>query len=466
MRNFSILFLVLLLFSNITAQSHSDQKTVLKNINVINTEKGTLEPNRTIIIENDKIYEVGPADSVDIKDSWKIIDGTGKYIIPGLWDSHVHLSYLGRDILPVLVAYGVTGVRDLGSILPEVSAWEQQINQGKLLGPKIKATGYNIESGEWLDAANEIINSSDLLKRFKIFEAAPRLRVDNPEDARKAVDSLIALGSDIIKFRNLKKENFLALAESAEKKNIPLVGHAPKGISLAQAAEAGLASVEHSETILNSFSDLDSLQRVEQYQKIKDAGLMFSPTLIADYSSKLSTGEQMYEAIIDSVGQKDPRNKYITAPLRNMWNLAYETRSLDGSMDWKPFFEKSENLLKEAYRSGVEFLVGTDLGVILVYPGSSLHEEMILMQDKLEMEPADVLQAATLNPAKFFNVEDSLGTVEAGKYADLVILAQNPLQDIKNIKNIEGVFVNGKYLDRRNLDKILNGTRKEKNKEE
>ncbi|WP_083961607.1 amidohydrolase family protein [Salinimicrobium terrae] len=449
-------FCLLVLSTMIMAgQSGNVPKIAIKNVNIMNTKEGTLQPDQTVIIQNDKISEIGPTDSMEIKDGWKIIDGNDKYLIPGLWDSHVHLSYLGPEVLPVLVAHGITAVRDLGSILPEVHQWEKRIKDGQLLGPRIKATGYNIESGEWLDAANKIINSSDLLRSYGIFEAAPRLRVENSQDAQRAIDSLIDLGSDIIKFRNLKRENFIALAAYAEKKNIPLVGHSPKEITLGEAAKAGLASVEHSETILNSFQGMDSLQRLEEYQKIKEAGTMFSPTMIADYKTKLSTGEEMLEAITDTIGEKDPRNRLITPPLRKMWKFAYETRSLGSSTDWGPFFEKSEKLLKESAQSGVEFLAGTDLGVVLVYPGSSLHEEMILMQEELEMSPGEVLKSATLNPAKFFGMEDILGTVEAEKYADLVILSNNPLEDIKNVKEIDGVFLRGKFFSRTELDQIL-----------
>ncbi len=140
-----------------------------------------------------------------------------------------------------LVAYGITSVRDLGSIVPEIHDWQKRIDEGSLVGPRIKSAGYNIESGQWLDAVNKMIDSSQLLKSYHLFTIAPRLRVDNAQHAQEAVDSLIQLRSDMIKFRNLGRESFFALAKAAKQKGILLVGHSPKGVSLAEASDAGMA---------------------------------------------------------------------------------------------------------------------------------------------------------------------------------------------------------------------------------
>lgn len=427
----------------------------LKQITIVDVETGSLILNQTVVVYQEIIIKVGPSESVSIPKNSIVINGRGKYLIPGLWDSHVHLSYIGASTLPVLVAYGITGVRDLGSIVPEVNEWQERIRKGSLVGPRIKVAGYNIESSEWLDAANQIINSSELLKAYHLFTIAPRLRVSNAEDARKAVDSLINMGSDVVKFRNLGRESFFALAKAARQKGILLVGHSPKGVSLAEASDVGIASIEHGETIANSLSQLDSLERASQLKRLIQNGTMLTPTLIADYRAKLSSSKAMYAAIVDSSGSKDYRNKFISPPLRKMWQLAYDTKNLDSSTDWKSLLNASDLKLKQAYQLGVQMLAGTDLGVILVYPGSGLHEELIMMVENLGMSPAQALKTATLNPAKFFNMDNKLGTIKVQNHADMVVLNSNPLIDIHNTQQINAVILNGKYMNRKSLDRLL-----------
>lgn len=139
-----------------------------------------------------------------------------------------------------------------------------------------------------------------------------------------------------------------------------------------------------------------------------------------------------------------------------MWQLAYDTRDLGGFTDWKPLLNKSDLQLSKANNLGVQILAGSDLGVILVYPGSGLHEELALMVEKMGMTPAQALKAATFNPAKFFNLDKKLGTIKVQNFADMVVLNSNPLKDIHNTQNIHAVILNGKYLHRKSLNKIMN----------
>lgn len=453
MKRLLVFYCCLFCLGNLNAQSK--KVLALTHITVVDVETGRLIPDQTVVVSKGIIIKVGFSDSIAIPRNSKLINGTGKYLIPGLWDSHVHLSYMGASTLPVLVAHGITGVRDLGSIVPDVNDWQKKISNGSLIGPRIKVAGYNIESAEWLDAANQIINSSELLKSYHLFSIAPRLSVSNPDDARKAVDSLITMGSDIVKFRNLGREAFLALAKAARQKGILLVGHSPKGVSLAEASDAGMASIEHGETIAKSLLPLDSITRANHLKRLVQNGTMLTPTLIADYRTKLSSGNSMYAAIVDSSGSKDPRNRFISSTLRKMWQLAYDTRNLDSSTDWKVLLIASDSQLKKAYQLGVQMLAGTDVGVILVYPGSGLHEELIMMVENLGMTPAQALKTATLNPAKFFRMDDKLGTIKVQNYADMVLLDSDPLKDIRNTQHINAVILNGKYMSRKSLNGLL-----------
>jgi imidazolonepropionase-like amidohydrolase len=422
---------------------------------IVDVQRGNLIQDQTILIYDNKIESIGETGQVKVPAGSKIINASGKFLIPGLWDAHVHLSSLGACTLPVLVAYGITSVRDLGSILSEIDTWQTVMKEGKLVGPRIKAAGYTIESGGWLDAAERILASSKELRKYNIFALTPRLRVDDESDAKKAVDSLIRMGSDFVKFRNLGGHNFFALARECERRGMLLVGHAPQGVSLGAASNAGLASIEHGETISNSLLNSDMKTREGEFKILARNGTMLTPTLIADYRSKLSSPAVMEIVIGDTNGTVDPRNKLISNRLRSIWQFAYDSRYLNESEDWESFFRRSALDLREAYKCNVPMLVGTDLGVILVYPGSSVHEEMALMAEKLSMSPASVLRAATVNPARFFNMLGSLGTIEPGKLADLVLLDGNPLSDIKNTQLINGVIANGKYFEKQALNELL-----------
>lgn len=301
-----ILFLFCFFYlSDLSAQSNKPAYLALIHITIVDVERGKLVSDQTVLIYKEKITAVGSSKSISIPKGSTIINGAGKYLIPGLWDSHVHLSYLGASTLPVLVANGITSVRDLGSIVPEIHDWQKRIREGSLVGPRIKSAGYNIESGQWLDAVNKMIDSSELLKSYHLFTIAPRLRVENAQDAKEAVDSLILMGSDMVKFRNLGRENFFALAKAAKQKGILLVGHSPKRVSLAEASDAGMASIEHGETIFNSLSELDSLTTANQLKRLIQNGTMLTPTLIADYRSKLSSSNAMLASITDSSVKQD-----------------------------------------------------------------------------------------------------------------------------------------------------------------
>lgn len=452
---FLLTLLVIVIQCNQSEPPSNIQPIAFIHATIVDVENGNLIPDQTILIYENKIGAIGKSGSIEIPSGSKLINATGKFLIPGLWDAHVHLSYLGACALPVLVAYGVTSVRDLGSLLPEIHTWQAMINDGRLIGPRMKATGYNIESGGWLDAATRLMESSETLRKYRFFELAPRLRIDNPADAEKAVDSLIRMGSDVVKFRNLGSTGFFSLARESRRRGMPLVGHAPQELSLAEASNAGMASIEHGETVSNSLANLNSEKKADQFKTLARNQTMITPTLTGDYFSKLSTPEEMKAAITDTAGAIDPRNKFISDKLRTIWQLAYDSRYLNGEQDFRSFFQRSAMHLREAYKATVPMLAGTDLGVILVYPGSSLHEEMALMVEKIGMSPADALQTATMHPAKFFNMQDSLGTIQTGKLADLILLDANPLSDIRNTRRINAVVLNGQYFDKSALNNFL-----------
>jgi len=463
MKSTVALLLIFLLPAFLTAQrkrTWQPRHLVFTHVSVVDVANGHLLSNQTVVVKGKWITAVGPSGNIRIPRGSHVIEASGQYLMPGLWDAHVHLSYAGDCAPSILVAHGVTSVRDLGGALPDVRVWQRRITAGEMIGPRIKVTGPNVESARWLALATKLLESTEELKHYHPFDSSsPRLSVGNPQQAREAVAALARLGVDVVKFRNLGGNDFRVLAAEAKRRGILLVGHSPGDISLAEASDAGIASIEHGETISNRLVGINAQERTEQFARLARNGTMITPTLITDYRSKLSTAEEMRAALSDTTGSLDPLNGYVSRSLREMWQFAYDTRRFNGEQDWAAFFRRSAEDLRAAHRAGVQMMVGTDLGVILVYPGSSVHDEMALMVKQIEMSPADVLRAATLNSARFFKMEGTLGTLEPGKLADMVLLDANPLANISATRQIRGVVLGGRFLNRAVLDALLSKAR-------
>lgn len=460
MKSTGALSLIFLLPALLAAQAKPTRQPpplVFTHISVVDIANGNLLLNQTVVVVGKRIAAVGPSGSVRIPRGSRVIEASGRYLMPGLWDAHTHLSYAGDCVLSVLVAHGVTSVRDLGGALRDVRVWQRRIAAGDTLGPRIKVAGPNIESARWLALVTKLLESTEDLKQYsRLFHSSsPRLSVGNPQQARAAVATLARLGVDVVKFRNLGGADFRTLAAEAKRRGMLLVGHSPSDLSLAEASDAGMASFEHGETVSNRLVGVSEQNRAEQFARLARNNTMITPAPIADYRSTLSTDEEMRTAISDTTGSLDSRNAYVSRSLRETWQFAYDTRRFNGEQDWAAFFRRSAEDLRAAHRAGVQMMVGTDFGVIRVYPESSVHEEMALMVGQIGMRPAEVLRAATLNPARFSGMERSLGTVEPGKLSDLVLLDADPLSDIRATQRISGVVLAGQFLDRVTLDALL-----------
>jgi imidazolonepropionase-like amidohydrolase len=345
-----------------------------------------------------------------------------------------------------MAAYGVTNVRDLGGRFQDVQAWRAAMAEGRLTGPSIKAAGPNVESERWLTGATKLLESQADLKHYKPFEASPRLSIAGPEQARTAVDELAAMGVDVVKFRNLGGDSFRAFSTRARERKLPIAGHSASGLTLAEAAEAGQGSIEHGETVSNRLEKATPEERTAEFRRVARAGAMITPTLIADYVRTQSEAAQLR-----AIEQPGP---LVSASLLTLWRFGYDTRRFNGDKDWTSFFQRSAEDLRAAHAAGVPMMVGTDLGVLTIRPGISVHEEMALMVDRLGMSPAQVLQAASVNPGRFFG-ETSAGSIAPGARADLVLLDANPLTNISATQRIRGVTLRGRHLDRAALDRLV-----------
>ena len=449
---FTVTFLTFL----ISVLAHAVEPTlVLTHVAIVDVTGNPLQQDMNVIIEGKRILEIVPATN-SVPKSVRVIDGHGKYLIPGLWDMHVHTvfgDWLPKDenvILPLFVANGVTGVRDMGGDLEVLKVWRAQIDAGNLLGPRMVIAGLMLDGP---------------IPRFP--SSAP---IKSAADGRKAVDDLKQDGVDFIKIQSLiPREGYFAAADEAKKLGIPFVGHVPDSVRATEASDAGQKSIEHFTGVFEGCSLIeDELMKgpkgpgkfVAAFDDARANALIAKfarnqtwqvPTLIWEHGQWL---------IDESDFSHDPLTKYAPAAWKDRtWPMF--TKDILKDMDTDPalvrerFTHMELEMANRMHKAGVPFLAGTDTAAgVHVFPGFSLHEELVFFV-KAGFTPLEALQTATLNPAKFFGRQADFGTVEKGKIADLVLLDANPLDDIHNTQKIKAVVLAGRYFSRDDLNEML-----------
>ncbi len=459
---FALLFLfTLLLFfaAEATAQKPSpNDLVVINSVSVVDVRSGAVLADQTVILERNHIASIGPSKSAKYPRNAPSVNGHGYFLIPGLWDMHVHLVFgdwfpRAQDItLPLLIANGVTGVRDMGSELETVQDWRNEIEAGRLLGPRI------FTSGPMLDGPKARFPSS--------------IAITTPDDGRRAVDQLKQRGADFIKLQSLiPREAVFAIADEAKKQEIAFEGHVPDSVRASEMSEAGMRSFEHLIGIFegSSPSEDDFLKGEKTEGRFLES---YDPARAATLAELLAKNQtwQCPTLVWERGGNlmdvtdfaKDGRAKYVPASWKNKtWKrFTGEIMKGYGTDDIalrKKFVEKELEVVQLLHKAGVPFLAGTDTPPgVYVFPGFSLHEELQRFV-AAGFTPLEALQTATLNPARFLGIEEQLGTIEKGKLADLVLLNANPLQDISNTQKIAAVIVNGNYYSGKDLEKMLAG---------
>ena len=426
-------------------------------VTVIDATGAAPRSDQTVLIQGERIAAVGPSGSLRVPEGTEVVDARGKYLIPGLWDAHVHLSYAGECVLPLFVTHGITSVRDLGSRISEVNAWEQKMAAGELVGPRIKTAGPNLESSDWLRRATEYITGMGL-GDFPIWEVGPRVGMSGPEDAPEVVDSLVRIGVDFLKPRNISGATYRAVAAEAERRGLPLAGHAPRGLTLLEAARLGMDSFEHAVAVV--FADsVAPAERTEILSELARMDVLLVPTLITTRKYLSTPDSLVFAFLADSLGQEDERRRLITRRQAAMWHFSVASKHPDDAPpDFEPILRAQTEGVRDAHRAGVKLMAGSDFGGLpLLFAGSSLHEELELLVGEAGLTPMEALQSATHNPPLFFGTQNELGTVEAGKWADLVLLDRDPLQDIRNTRSIRAVVAQGNLLSRPELDALREG---------
>ena len=454
----TFLVCLLLFWQPTAAQNWSLQDTtVITDVNVVDVRTGEIHPDQVVIIEKNRITTVGSKkDTRYPRNAPTILNGKGAYLIPGLWDMHVHLAFgdwfprADEISLPLFIANGVTSVRDMGSDLEVVQAWRDEIEAGRMLGPRI------MTAGPMLDGPKPRFPSS--------------IAVATPEDGRRAVEKLKQSGADFIKLQSLiPRDAAFAIADEARKQEIPFEGHVPDAVRASEMSDAGMHSFEHLIGIFEGSSPLE-----DDFLKGDKTETKFLASYDPERASALATllaKNQTWQCptlvwerggnLVDVTDfSKDTRAKYVPSYWKEQtWKKFMEQVKQEFNTDdletREKFIEKELEVVQLLHKAGVPFLAGTDTPPgVYIFPGFSLHEELQRFV-AAGFTPLEALQTATLNPARFFHMEGELGTVEKGKMADLVFLDANPLEDIHNTQRVTAVIVNGKFFSKNDLQKML-----------
>jgi imidazolonepropionase-like amidohydrolase len=420
---------------------------------------------------------------VRIPDDADVVQAAGGYLIPGLWDMHVHsVANVALDMrvgsvinadwhFPLFLAHGVTGVRNMNDgtadpTLELTNSVRRRLAEGDLLGPRLLANGPAVDGDPPLVSNPVVVRSA--------------------ANARATVRELVGHGADFIKvYENLSREAYFAIIDEARRRGIPVDGHVPFRVLPAEAADAGQRTFEHllamalgcsteadaeRDAFAKVLSDPARPKQIEQpplalFRHERRLYATRDPAACAatiDAYRRNGTAEAPslvgYHHIVNAKQiLSGPTLGLVPSPIRRNWEagLTSETgrtlRSILGPI--VPLQAENTRLLNE---SGVLLLAATDVGIPMLVPGLSLHEELVLLAEA-GLTPLEALRAATLNPARVLGLSDSLGTVEVGKLADLVLLEADPLVNIRNTQRIRAVVANGRLFRRADLDRLLPG---------
>lgn len=419
------------------------QSLAITHVTVIDMTGAPPRADQTVVVCDGRIAAVRPSSATPVPRGAKIVNGRGRFLIPGLWDMHVHLAKMGEIALPLFIANGVTSVRDMGGDYRVVLPWRKEVEEGRRLGPHIKTAGPLLEN-----AANV-----ERMRREGTIEPVERTRVPiaTPEEAARAVDLVADLGADLVKVRTVATpEIFQALGAAAKRRGLSLAGH--RVATTDDMLRAGQRSIEHS-----YFPPLDSISaeaRDAAFHKLAAGGISVVPTFINWEGSLLIPNDRALAIVGDREGRLDSRRKYLSGYLIKDWREQIEERQ-QYPFDAAKFAPGMIRDLREMHRAGVQLMPGTDVAVALIYPGFSLHDELGLFVTKIGMSPMEALISATRLPAEWFGMAGAVGTVETGKTADLVLLEADPLKDIANARRVAGVMLAGRYFDAGDLRRML-----------
>lgn len=441
---------------------------LLTNVSLVDVEAGVVKNNQSVLIEKGRIVAVGNDLEVDTD---HVVDARGRFAIPGMFDMHVHSIKLSPWLThPLFLAAGATSVRDMGGCIgiddawvacvDEKRAWNEAVVNGLMVGPRYdQVTSLAINGGSEIpDAVDRDLGVATV--------AGAHLRVEHDK----------ARGIDFLKpYTMMPRDAYLALAESTNANGMYLAGHQPLAVSAIEVVEAGQRSIEHAFLFIwECFPDMadlrdsgdprsvytDSLRRqmidqhdpqlcTDLHRRMDIAGTAYVPT---------HTTRKLDAYATDAEYRNDPRLRYIPSPLRTLW--LYDADSMAeragevGQESYRDFYEFGITQTGIAHAAGVTVLAGTDAPDSFAFPGTGLHDELEhLVQAGLS--PLNVLRAATLESARLLGLEGEAGVIKVGARADIVLLAENPLDDIAAVRSVEAVVLAGAFYNQAAIDEML-----------
>jgi imidazolonepropionase-like amidohydrolase len=403
----------------------------------------------TVVITGDRISAIGPASSTIIPKQAKIVDGSGKFLMPGLIEMHSHASKSRASALGLFVANGVTTIREMGGDHDELLRWRREIRAGSRVGPRM------FIAGPYLEAASRVerMRKDPPSERVEPFERL-RMPIGSPDDARRVIGELAKKEVDFIKIRTVQdNDTYLALNEAAHANKLRLTGHVPTGMDPEFVLKAGQDDIEHGFFPPLKIASRD--ERLALWRKFAARGVVVVPTMVVIKKGVLAPYDHLKAVVEDAAGKIEPRRPYISLFTLKDWR---EQLSETTPARQKAYEEIALNTLRdfrEMHEAGVELLTGSDVSVLNIFPGSTLHDELELFVTELKMTPAEAIERATRRPAKWLGIDGETGTVEQGKIADLMLLDANPLEDIRNTRRIAAVFLRGAFYDRAGIDGLL-----------
>ena len=446
---------------------------LVRNVAMVDVRNGQVVPGRDVVVRDGRIESIGTSTPASGPSGLVVVDGTGKFLAPGLWDMHVHsLKISPQYTHPLFIANGVTGVREMWGCTPlpdssvacgeDIERWRKGLGDHSVLAPR------------YIQRSSHQMNG--------LSHAAPAFfKARNADEARALVAHHAADGADLLKtYDQLSMAGYEALAAEAPKHGLLLGGHLPVRVSLEQAIAAGQHSIEHADLFLRvckrdaaairALPDPTAANQlgvrvrlIDEHDPKRCAELMaamaasntwWTPTLVALRVRALAGNRRFRE---------DPRRRYVPfIVMQTLWErdadrMADRTAKAAQESGREVHTELYQLMLKnvgQAHAAGVKIVAGTDAPETYVFPGFAIHDELAELV-RAGLSPADALRSATIDAARFTGQTRDYGSIEVGKVADMLLLDANPLNDIRNTGKIAGLFFNGQYLDRAALDELL-----------